>query len=78
MFSKAEIKALLSEGKRSRLTLVTTEKDMARLRGVTGFPAFARGIVAFAVTLGFDDPAQLRKFVADALFQARERRFRLP
>jgi tetraacyldisaccharide 4'-kinase len=78
MFSKSEIEALLAEGKRSRLTLVTTEKDMARLRGVTGFPAFARDIVAFAVALGFEDSAQLRKFVTDALFQARERRFRIP
>jgi tetraacyldisaccharide 4'-kinase len=32
--------------------------------------------VPFAVTLEFDDPALLRKFVADRLFKARERKER--
>jgi tetraacyldisaccharide 4'-kinase len=38
-------------------------------------PCWARDIVPFAVTLEFEDAAQLRKFVADRLFQAREKNF---
>ena len=55
------------------LTLVTTEKDLARLRSGE-LPDWAQHIVPFAVTLEFDDAALLRKFVADRLFKARERR----
>jgi len=33
-------------------------------------------MVAFAVTLEFEDVARLRKFVADRLFNAREKKFR--
>lgn len=76
-FAQSETEALLAESKRDALTLVTTEKDLARLQGAEGLPAWARDIVPFAVTLEFDDPAQLRKFVADRLFRARERRFRI-
>ena len=50
------------------LTLVTTEKDLARLRD------WSQQIVPFPVTLEFDDPALLRKFVTDRLFKARERK----
>jgi tetraacyldisaccharide 4'-kinase len=67
-YSQAEIESLLAEAKRDGLTLVTTEKDLARLRGAS------QHIVPFKVTLAFDDPALLRKFVADRLFKARERK----
>jgi tetraacyldisaccharide 4'-kinase len=56
--------------------LVTTEKDLARLRGGEGLPEWAKDIVPFAVTLAFEDAAGLRKFVADRLFRARETKFR--
>jgi tetraacyldisaccharide 4'-kinase len=69
MFSKAEIDELVAEARREALTLVTTEKDFARLRGI------ADDIVPFAVTLEFDEPATLRKFVSDHLFKAREKQF---
>jgi tetraacyldisaccharide 4'-kinase len=59
---------LITEARRDGLTLVTTEKDLARLRN------WSQHIVPFAVTLEFDDPARLRKFVADRLFKARERK----
>jgi len=75
-FSPVEIEALIAEAQRGALTLVTTEKDIARLRGVKGFPCGAKDIVPFAVTLEFDDAASLRAFVADRLFQAREKKFR--
>jgi tetraacyldisaccharide 4'-kinase len=75
-FSETEIEALSTEAKRDALTLVTTEKDLARLCGRGGLPDWVREIVPFAVTLEFDDAMQLRKFVSDQLFRAREAKFR--
>jgi tetraacyldisaccharide 4'-kinase len=75
-FSENQIETLTKEAGRDALTLVTTEKDLARLRGRDGLPYWAREIVPFAVTLEFDGAVQLRKFVADQLFSAREMKFR--
>jgi len=75
-FSKAEIEALIAEAGREGLTLVTTEKDLARLRHAGGLPAWAEAIVPLQVTLEFDDGKALRTFLADRLFRAREKRFR--
>jgi tetraacyldisaccharide 4'-kinase len=72
MFSREEIAALVADAKREQLTLVTTEKDLARLRGSEGVPD---GIVPFAVQLEFDDPAKLRQLISDHLYKARKRRF---
>lgn len=72
MFSNEELDALAVEARREQLTLVTTEKDLARLRGREGVPD---GIVPFAVQLEFDDPAKLRQLISDRLYRARERRF---
>jgi tetraacyldisaccharide 4'-kinase len=72
MFSNDEIAALVAEARREQHTLVTTEKDLARLRGREGVPD---SIVPFAVQLEFDDPAALRQLISDHLFKARERRF---
>jgi tetraacyldisaccharide 4'-kinase len=66
-YSQSEIEGLIIEAKRDGLILVTTEKDLARLRDR------AQQIVPFVVTLEFDDPALLRKFVSARLFKARER-----
>src|SRR5207248_3134653 len=68
--------ALIAEAKRDALILVTTEKDLARLRAGTGLPASLRDIVPFPVTLAFEDAARLRKFLSEQLFKARERKFR--
>ena len=65
-YSQTEIEGLIGEAKRDGLSLVTTEKDLARLRDKS------QPITAFAVTLEFDEPALLRKFVAERLFKARE------
>jgi tetraacyldisaccharide 4'-kinase len=73
-YSRAEIDPLIDEARREGLTLVTTEKDLARLRQGFSLPDWAQPVVPFAVTLEFDEPALLRKFVADRLFKARERR----
>jgi len=74
-FSKTEIDTLLAEAQRDGLTVVTTEKDLARLRDDQGVLTWARDIVPFAVALGFEDAGLLRKFVAERLFQARQSRF---
>ena len=76
-FSESEIETLIAHASREALTLVTTEKDMARLLAPGGALAFwANDIIPFAVRLEFDDPAQLRKLVTDRLFQARANKFR--
>ncbi|WP_314960022.1 tetraacyldisaccharide 4'-kinase [Bradyrhizobium cosmicum] len=72
MFSREEITALVADAARDQLTLVTTEKDLARLRGRDDVPD---SIVPFAVQLEFDDPAKLRQLISDHLYKARERRF---
>ncbi|MCK1542809.1 tetraacyldisaccharide 4'-kinase [Bradyrhizobium sp. 179] len=72
MFSDDELAALAVQARREQLTLVTTEKDLARLRGREGVP---EGIVAFAVQLEFDDPAKAQEVISDHLYRARERRF---
>jgi len=73
-YSQTELEGLIGGAKRDGLTLVTTEKDLARLRHGGVLPDWAREIAPFAVTLEFDDAALLRKFVADRLFKARERK----
>ena len=75
-FSQAEIETLIAEARRDVLTLVTTEKDLARLRNADGLPNWAKDIVPFAVTLEFDRAVELRRFVSERLFQARGRKFR--
>jgi tetraacyldisaccharide 4'-kinase len=67
-YALGEIESLLADAKRNGLTLVTTEKDLARLRD------WSAHITAFPVTLEFEDAALLRKFVTDRLFKARERK----
>jgi tetraacyldisaccharide 4'-kinase len=67
---------LVAEAESNGLTLVTTEKDMARLRNVDGLPDWARSVIPFRVTLEFDDASALKKFVSARLFKAREKKFR--
>jgi tetraacyldisaccharide 4'-kinase len=70
-FSDNEVEALAAAAKRDGLTLVTTEKDLARLGR-----KYVPGIVSFAVTLRFDDEPKLLRFVTDRLFKSRARKFR--
>ncbi|MDA9442854.1 tetraacyldisaccharide 4'-kinase [Bradyrhizobium sp. CCBAU 51745] len=72
MFSRDELAALAADAKAGQLTLVTTEKDLARLRAIDGVPD---GIAPFKVALEFDDPARLMQLISDHLYKARERRF---
>jgi tetraacyldisaccharide 4'-kinase len=75
-FTENEIEALAAAAKRDGLTLVTTEKDLARLRGGGTLMPAARDIVPFAVTLRFDDEAKLLRFVTDRLFKSRAKKYR--
>jgi tetraacyldisaccharide 4'-kinase len=75
-FTRSEIEALVAEAKTNALTLMTTEKDMARLGEAGGLPPWAQGIVSFPVRLEFDSALKLRRFVSDRLFQARDKKFR--
>jgi tetraacyldisaccharide 4'-kinase len=75
-YAQAEIEALIAEAKPDALTLVTTEKDLARLRSGGRLASYAQEIAPFAVTLEFDDAAKLRTFVTDRLFKAREKKYR--
>jgi len=70
-FSESELEALAAAAKRDGLTLVTTEKDFARLGGKR-----APDVVPFAVTLRFDDEAKLLRFATDLLFQSRAKKYR--
>jgi len=75
-YAQAEIEALIAEAKPDALMLVTTEKDLARLRSGGRLASYAQEIVPFAVTLEFDDAAKLRTFVTDRLFKARNKKYR--
>ena len=66
-----EAASLVAEAESGGLTLVTTEKDLARLRTPQGLPDWARTSVPFKVTLEFSDAPALRKFVSQQLFKAR-------
>lgn len=71
-YSESEIAELIAGAKRDALMLVTTEKDLVRLRKAEA----AKDIVPFPVTLEFEDATRLRKFVSERLFRAREKKFR--
>ncbi len=72
-FSPGEIEALLADARRDVLTLVTTEKDLARLKSGAALPDWAQDIVPFLVVLEFEDLSRMRKFLSERLFKAREK-----
>jgi tetraacyldisaccharide 4'-kinase len=75
-FSQGEIETLIAQARHDALTLVTTEKDLARLRQPGGLPDWAKDIVPFVVKLEVDSAVKLRKFVSGRLLQARDEKFR--
>lgn len=72
-FTPEEIERLVSDAAAKSLTLVTTEKDMARIRSDARLKGHADRFATFAVTLDFDDAAMLRNFVVERLAKARAR-----
>ena len=71
-FSQRDVAELQAAAEQDGLTLVTTEKDLARLRNHENLAAFAQTVMPFAVTLAFDDEAALRSFLIDRLGRARQ------
>lgn len=72
-FTPNEIERLVSNATKKSLTLVTTEKDMARIRSDARLVRHADGIRVLSVTLDFSDEAALRDFVAKRLAYSRQR-----
>ncbi len=70
-FSPADAKELLSRARAHDLQLVTTEKDLVRMRGDQALAQLAAATKALPVTLEFMDPAAIGKRLADALAKAR-------
>ncbi|CCD96691.1 Tetraacyldisaccharide 4'-kinase (Lipid A 4'-kinase) [Bradyrhizobium sp. ORS 375] len=69
-YTRDEIEALAETAAREALTLVTTEKDLARLR-VRGVDQPALAPIAFPVTLQFDDATAVRTLLTQRLSVAR-------
>ena len=69
-FSPAEIEGLVKDAGAKSLKLVTTEKDMARIRSDAGLARFANDIAALAVTMEFDDEEELRRLLTSWLADA--------
>jgi tetraacyldisaccharide 4'-kinase len=65
--SAAEAAALLDRAARENLTLVTTEKDLARLKGEPALAKLASSCRALPVRLRFENDAPLRRLLAGAL-----------
>ncbi len=66
-YAAAEIDALVAEARDESLTLVTTEKDLVKLRNM---PA-ATEIIGFAVALDVEDKDGLRSLVRESLNRAK-------
>ncbi|MDB5565520.1 MAG: lpxK [Tardiphaga sp.] len=71
-YTPGEIDALVALAQRDALTLVATEKDVVKLRGMP----VAADIVPFAVTLQFEDAAAWQAFVSERLNLARAKKYR--
>jgi tetraacyldisaccharide 4'-kinase len=70
-FTPHEIKALTLDAAREALTLVTTEKDIVRLRSDKSLAAYAGAIVPLKVTLEIGDAGELQIIISDVLAKSR-------
>lgn len=73
-FTAEDIESLVREAQAGALTLVTTEKDLARLEGDSALSAHVAQIVPFPVTLRIEDEGALEDFLKDRLRRARQSR----
>lgn len=73
VFSLTEIERLLANAATKSLKLVTTEKDMARIRSDARLARFVDEIVTLHVTLEFDDEEKLRSLAMESLADARNK-----
>lgn len=70
-FSTEEIEALILRAEREELVPVTTEKDMARMRGQGMLPYLSRSIVPFAITMEIAERDVLRLALSNTLRRVR-------
>jgi tetraacyldisaccharide 4'-kinase len=70
-YTRAEAEALCAQAERGGLTLVTTEKDLARMRGDAQTAALASRGRALPVTLTFEDEPAFRVLLSERLAAAR-------
>ena len=72
-YSQADARTLCAEAERSGLTLVTTEKDLARMQGDAGLADLAARVRVLPVRLALADPDAvmdlLRRTIAPRGFQ---------
>ena len=73
-YTQAELTELIAAAGEQQLRLVTTEKDLSRLRSDPALKAMATDISGFPVTLRFEDEAGLCDFIAARLRAASEAR----
>jgi tetraacyldisaccharide 4'-kinase len=66
-FAPDEIVRLVEDAATQSLQLVTTEKDMARIRSDARLRSYADRIAILPVTMTFDDESKLRALVAERL-----------
>lgn len=66
-FTQQDISRLVADATQQSLQLVTTEKDMARIRSDARLRADAARIATLPVTMTFDDAARLRALVGERL-----------
>lgn len=72
-YTVRDVEQLVADAQAKSLTLVTTEKDMARLDSDPDLATRAANVTAFAVSLDFDDGETFRRFVAERLARARRK-----
>lgn len=73
-FTRAQAQALCDEADRARLTLVTTEKDLARLTGDEEAAPLAAHAQALPVALVFDNAEGFRSRLLERISDVRRRR----
>ncbi len=73
-YSIRDMEKLTASAAARSLTLVTTEKDIARLRNNTQLSSFTAVTEVFAVTLVVENAQVLRDFLAESLGKARSKR----
>jgi tetraacyldisaccharide 4'-kinase len=74
-YSRQEVDGLIADAKCGALTMLTTEKDLARLRGRKDLGEGVDEIIALPVTLEAEG-TRLQKLISAWLFDARDRKLR--
>lgn len=70
-FTTEQIEALILRAEREELVPVTTEKDMARMRGEGMLPYLSRSLVPFAITMEVEERDMLRLALSNTLRRVR-------